>query len=176
MTIEVRAATRDDARAIARIRIAGWRAAYPGLVAPDVLDGLDEDGDTARFTERIGTEPDVRLLVAGRDSTVEGFCTYGPDRDDATPGLAEIYAIYVHPAAWDAGIGSALMREALADLAERGSHEVLVWALRGNARAADFYARHGFSRVEGGRPVDGLVGPDGLDVPEVCLAQRLGEG
>ena len=108
MTIEVRTATPDDARGIARVRIAGWRAAYPGLVSAEVLAGLDEDADTARFAERIGTEPEIRTLVAGRDA-IEGFCTYGPDRDDPTPGLAEIYAIYVDPAAWDAGIGTALM-------------------------------------------------------------------
>ena len=176
MTIEVRTATPDDARGIARVRINGWRAAYPGLVSDGVLAGLDEDADTARFQARIGTEPEVRLLVASRGATVEGFCTYGPDRDDAAAGLAEIYAIYVDPSAWTAGIGTALMTSALTDLTDRGSREVRVWALRGNARAGEFYARRGFTRAEGVRPVQGLAGPDGLDVPEVCFVRALGGG
>jgi ribosomal protein S18 acetylase RimI-like enzyme len=176
MTVEVRTATPDDARRIARVRIAGWRAAYPGLVSAEVLAGLDEDADTATFEARIGTEPEVRLLVAGRGATVEGFCTYGPDRDDTTPGLAEIYAIYVDPNAWAAGIGTALMRSTLADLTGRGSQEVRVWALRGNTRAGEFYVRRGFTRVDGGRPVEGLTGPDGADAPEVCFVRALGEG
>ncbi len=176
MTVEVRTATPDDARGIARVRIAGWRAAYPGLVSAEILAGLDEDADTARFEARIGTEAEVRLLVAGRGARVEGFCTYGPDRDDVVPGLTEIYAIYVDPSAWGAGIGTALMTSTLTDLTDRGSHEVRVWALGGNARAAAFYVARGFQRLEGGRAVEGLLGPDGIDVPELCFSRALGEG
>ena len=58
---------------------------------------------------------------------------------------------------------------------EPGSYEVRVWAVRGNTRAGEFYARRGFARAEGGRPVEGLAGPDGSDVPEVCFLRRLGE-
>ena len=92
------------------------------------------------------------------------------------PGLAEIYAIYVRPSAWDGGVGTALLTAALADLGDRGSREVRVWALRGNSRAGDFYVRRGFRRADGERPVDGLPGPDGGDVPEVCFVRRLDEG
>jgi GNAT superfamily N-acetyltransferase len=51
------------------------------------------------------------------------FVSYGPARDEDADSTraGEIYAIYLVPAAWDAGIGRQLMAAALGHLARRGS-------------------------------------------------------
>ena len=38
---EIRRARPEDAEAVARVHVAGWRHAYRGLLPDDYLDGLD---------------------------------------------------------------------------------------------------------------------------------------
>ena len=59
--------------------------------------------------------------------------------------MGEVYAIYVAPDAWGSGVSAALMAEGLAGLAALGYTEVILWVLRGNARAIRFYTRQGFT-------------------------------
>jgi ribosomal protein S18 acetylase RimI-like enzyme len=159
--INVRAAAPADAPAIARARVEGWRAAYPGLVAASVLDALDEKTDTARLAARIDADPDVRQVVAERKGDVAGFCAYGPDREEPLTGRGEIYAIYVRPMTWRRGVGSALLDFALADLTGRGVSEVRLWALAGNSRAREFYAHRGFRPDGTDRALQGVLGAHG---------------
>jgi GNAT superfamily N-acetyltransferase len=81
-----------------------------------------------------------------REGVVAGFCALAtPSRDeDADERVAEIGAIYVNPDIWRAGVGSALMDAALAELRADGWKSVSLWVLAGNQQARDFYARFGF--------------------------------
>jgi ribosomal protein S18 acetylase RimI-like enzyme len=165
--VRVRTAMLTDTPAVARIRVEGWRAAYPTLVAPDVLARLDEKADAVRFAERMATRPDVHLLVADLDGDVVGFCTYGADRDEARPGRAEIYAIYVQPEVWRSGAGTALLESTFADLDGQGVTEVRLWVLTGNAQARRFYERQGFRSDDTEQELPGLLDPVGATVREV---------
>lgn len=163
----LRPATPEDAAGIAHVRLSGWRAAYRGLVADSVLDSLDEATDAERWAARIGADPEICTLVADLDPAVGGFCTYGPDRDEPVDGRAEIYAVYVLPAAWGTGLGRHLIETVTGELAGRGITEVRLWALAGNHMAHGFYQHLGF-RLDGGeRDLEGLPAPDGHDVREV---------
>ena len=46
------------------------------------------------------------------------------------------------------GVGSALLRAALATLREDGYDQVYLWCIEGNERAERFYRRHGFTRTD----------------------------
>jgi ribosomal protein S18 acetylase RimI-like enzyme len=166
-TIRLREATREDAAGIARVRGEGWRTAYAGIIAAEILDAIDESADTARFAGRIGTEPDVHLLVAELDGEVVGFCTYGPDRDEPSSGRGEIYALYVSPGVWRSGAGTILIQAAVSDCRDRGITEIRLWTLTDNSQARDFYARRGFLADGTERGVPGLLGTDGQDAREV---------
>jgi ribosomal protein S18 acetylase RimI-like enzyme len=171
--VTVRCATVEDAPEIARIRIEGWRAAYTQLVAPDVLDAMDETADSARWATRIATEPDIHTLVAELEGEQAGFCTYGDDRDEPQPRRAEIYAIYVAPQFWGCGAGVALLESALADVGLRGVTEIRLWTLTGNARARRFYERHGFGFDANEKPLTGLLDPDGATATEVRYVRTV---
>ena len=47
--LTIRAATRDDARAIAEVHVASWRAGYRGLVDDDFLAALSVDARLATW-------------------------------------------------------------------------------------------------------------------------------
>jgi GNAT superfamily N-acetyltransferase len=148
MPITVRAATIDDARVVAEIHVAGWRAAYRGHMPREFLASIsverraeDRKKDTAA-----PRSPEHRTWVAEDDGRVVAFAITGPCRDpDVAPGAAEIFAIYADPGRWGTGAGRALSTHVLDDLRARRATDVTLWVLDGNARARRFYEIAGFA-------------------------------
>lgn len=147
VTPRVRVATEADAEGIARVHVASWQVAYRGQVPDAYLDGLTADIERrAAFWQRWLSEGRVRVFVSEVAGLVTGFVSLGAsgdaDRDDAT---GEVYAIYVHPAAWAAGTGRALFALAAATLREMGFSKATLWVLGTNERARRFYEAAGWS-------------------------------
>jgi GNAT superfamily N-acetyltransferase len=85
------------------------------------------------------------ILVAEVAGRVAGFVLHGPCRDDDTETTTgEIWALYVDPDRWRAGVGRALADAALADLRRRGFSEATVWTLAESPRNLRFYEALGF--------------------------------
>jgi ribosomal protein S18 acetylase RimI-like enzyme len=145
--VTVRRAVPEDARAIAEVHVRSWRVAYQGLMPDDVLEGLSVEDRAQFWRGAAGMEPESGgLFVAAAGADVLGFCAFAtPGRDDdAVDRVAEIGAIYVDPATWRAGVGSALMEAALTELRANGWRSVTLWVLADNRQARKFYARFGF--------------------------------
>ncbi len=160
MALEVRTSRADDARAIATIRVETWRAAYTGLLAPEILARLDvERESTVRAARWNGFHADPRTheLVAEQDGAVVGWASGGPGREDDLPGAGELYALYALPRVWSTGVGHALLQESEARLVRAGYVDAFLWYLDGNDRAAAFYERHGW-REDGGVKLDERLG------------------
>lgn len=152
----VRTATREDAAAISLVRVRTWQAAYRGLIADAVLDGLDARAEGVRRAQRwdlYTADPRSRQLVAEVQGRIVGWAAVGPSRDAARAQDGELMAIYVLPAFWSTGVGHRLMVAAEEALREGGFAGAHLWVLDGNERAADFYERHGW-REDGGEKVD----------------------
>jgi ribosomal protein S18 acetylase RimI-like enzyme len=151
---EIRPITDADIDAVARLHVRAWRSAYAGIVPADVLDALDP----ARFAQARRTRsapPGTQTLVAEDAGTVTGFASIGPYRseqksDQWDTGVGELYALYVDPARWGAGIGRALLSAAQATLAATAVTEMRLWVLEENHRARRFYERAGL-RPDGRR-------------------------
>jgi ribosomal protein S18 acetylase RimI-like enzyme len=143
--ITVRPAQNGDAEAIGTINLASWEAAYRGIVADAFLDSATVEGRIVRWRERIatGTSP---ILVAESDGALRGYCSLvlraRDDDGDAVTG--EIGAIYVAPASFRSGVGSAMVTGALDLMREQGFDTATLWVLCANLRARSFYARQGF--------------------------------
>jgi GNAT superfamily N-acetyltransferase len=106
------------------------------------------------------------VLVPVLDGRVVGFAWTGLSRDGDATGLAELYAINLHPDAWGRGAGSALLRAAQAEIAGRGHDEAVLWVVPGNTRARRFYERHGWTS-------DPIEVADGVSVPELRYRRSL---
>jgi GNAT superfamily N-acetyltransferase len=155
--VSIRWATVADARAIAEVHIASWRAAYRGLLPDATLDELTIEGRQRDWQEWLAAGGERRYtLVAERDGKVEAFCTLEmPSRDEHEPDdVAEIPALYAHPDTFGWGAGPALMDAAIEAMRERGYRESILWMLAGNRRAEAFYERRGWTRDGGARPAE----------------------
>jgi GNAT superfamily N-acetyltransferase len=168
-TIRVRSATRSDAEQLAAVSAEAWRAAYGDILPPRILDrATARDELAARFRAALATE--ATMLVATIDDRVAGYIGCGPSRDNGeAEGTAEIYAIYVEPDHWRAGLGTRLIGAALGQLATSGFDEVMLWTFAENAPARRFYEVMGFEH-DGGVRRSGRSGW----APEVRYRRSLG--
>lgn len=117
----VRPALPADGPSIARVHVRGWREAHAGHVPAALLDGLDVESSSRRWSARLRgdvsdeTEPLGQSWVASVGDEVVGFASAGMVRDlDLPPTHEELYALYVIAEHYGEGIGSALLDAVLA--------------------------------------------------------------
>ena len=138
--LTIRPAVPNDAQAVARIRVLGWRFAYQGLVPQGYLDSLNITEDTERMHGYLSQLPQNlppnksapglnsgdsgkrSFMLATRGDAVLGICHFSaaPNNADrperATPGgemVGRLHSLYIDPDALGQGIGHALMSHAL---------------------------------------------------------------
>lgn len=153
--LRVRTAAPEDATAVRRICVAGWRHAYDGLLPPAFIEAnVRTFYRVAALREEIrepGAAGAWHIAERGGEPVGAGRGTV-PRR-----GYCELFNLYVHPDAQGAGVGTALV-EAITDRqTDSGGHTQLV-ATYEDHDALNFYRYHGFERLgtHPGRAVDGV--------------------
>ncbi len=129
----IRPAKETDAERLAEIEIFNYRLNFYPIFRADTY--YFDDLRVSRLAAAYRKEP--RLLAGTHvydDGVVKGFLRV---RD------AEIEKLFVEPMFQRAGIGTALLTDAL-NGALASKPETLLWALEKNTSAIRFYARHGF--------------------------------
>jgi ribosomal protein S18 acetylase RimI-like enzyme len=143
--MRVEAATSEDSRAIAEVHVASWQAAYTGIVSASYLAALSVEQRDVSWRKQL-LEGSPQILVAREGSRLVGFVAFGACREPQAPSShGEIWALYVLPSHWSAGVGRTLWLAALAALLERGFTVITLWVLALNERAIKFYKSAGFA-------------------------------
>ena len=169
--LQIRPMTLADCDRVSEIRVLGWQFAYRGLMPQPYLDALSARDDAERRRARFAQGGDsVVNLVATRGTEIVGWAALGPYRDgELRTEDAELYALYLDPHHVSTGAGRALVQEALRQCTALGHERVLLWVVRGNARARRFYERAGF-RADGAEEPYEVAG---VWVPEVRYVREL---
>ncbi|MDR6981001.1 GNAT superfamily N-acetyltransferase [Streptomyces sp. 3330] len=141
---------------MAEIQVVTWRQAYSEILSAEELEALDVDRSADFWREQVAssTVAGTQLLVAQSSDQVVGFSSFGPVRDEDLKGdrVMELYALYVHPSLWSAGVGHALMSATAQYWSEQGVAEATLWVFERNDRARTFYERSGWRLDERVRP------------------------
>ncbi|HEX9561744.1 MAG TPA: GNAT family N-acetyltransferase [Candidatus Dormibacteraeota bacterium] len=138
----VRTATLGDAPAIARVHVSSWLSTYRGLLPDDFLASLSETNYAERW-KRVISEGTSKVVVAEDAADVVGFASGGRERAGEPRYEGELYAIYVLDAAQRRGFGRELVRASVEGLRELGLTDMIIWVLRDNRPAREFYERLG---------------------------------
>lgn len=173
VVIDIRPRSAADSAGIARVRRESWLAAYTGIIDRAIIDRVTAAGGNAaeappdrRTLVAVGGDDAAvigyaifgpeRAVVSAVSPPVAAAggppAVAAPAPAPADPytvagragGTGELYALYVTPAWWSAGVGRALMDAVLAALREAGYVSAVLWVLVDNARARRFYERAGF--------------------------------
>jgi ribosomal protein S18 acetylase RimI-like enzyme len=139
----IRPADVDDAAAIARVHVSSWRATYTDLLPADFLESLTEAGYTDRWRRFIAERSNLAFVVEDDSGDVVGFASGGRDRAGEASYKGELYAIYLLESAQRRGYGRELVRAIAGGLRDMGLDDMIVWVLRDNVTARDFYERLG---------------------------------
>lgn len=129
-----------DEGLIARLKVACWREAYPGILPRSILDGLDVDRSTGEWSHALR---DGIAWIAEQAGAPVGFAHARRD---------EVTTLYVRKADWAQGLGRALLHHAFDEIACLGHERAHLWVLDENRRARGFYERMG-GRPTARRPV-----------------------
>ena len=163
-SLKLRDAKPADARELAEIHVAAWRAAYRGLMPDEYLASLSVEKRTAMWETIIARPGPAKLALADLDGEIAGFCLFGPTRDDAPGDIAEIYSVNVRPDRWRQGAGRLLCEQVFREAAAREHTAMTLWVLRENERARRFYERLGYA-ADGAEKTDtALIGSPLHDV------------
>ncbi|GGN98347.1 N-acetyltransferase [Actinoplanes lobatus] len=136
MSVKIRRANRGDVQAIISVGRRTWPATYEFAGAEYIADGLATWWSVEAIERSLET---TTVLVA--DS---GKAVVGTGNIDLRPEIPVIWKLYAVPEVQGTGVGAALITE-LMEVA--GGLPVRLEYTDGNARAAGFYARHGFVEI-----------------------------
>jgi ribosomal protein S18 acetylase RimI-like enzyme len=132
--MEIRSAREADIGRLATIWHDGWRDGHLAIVPAALASARTLDS----FRERLLAAID-QVRVARRHGDLVGFAMF---KDD------ELYQFYVAAEARGSGVAATLMDDAEAQLAARGVKTAWLACAVGNDRAARFYEKRGWRRVE----------------------------
>jgi ribosomal protein S18 acetylase RimI-like enzyme len=149
----LREARRGDEIAVAEVHVRSWQEAYREIMPADFLAALDPKDRAERYEFENAEGPTTVVAVEVGEEEITGFVTFGGSRDADAEGLAEIYALYVDPGRYGAGVGRKLMVDARERLQGLGFDAAVLWVLQGNDRAASFYEGEGW-RPDGATRVE----------------------
>ncbi|MBS0319674.1 MAG: GNAT family N-acetyltransferase [Proteobacteria bacterium] len=138
--VTVRAATVDDAVAIARVRVESWRATYRGMIPQAYLDGMTVEASATLWGKILATaDARTHTFVAEDAEGVFGFSS-GLVLAEPKQGFgSELAAVYLKPTYQRNGIGTRLVAAVAAALAKHGATDMITWVIAGNTAARRFY-------------------------------------
>jgi ribosomal protein S18 acetylase RimI-like enzyme len=146
----------SDAAAIARVRVAAWRAGYRGLVPDAYLDRPNfEDAQALHLYAALRDITDqAQVSLAELAGQIAGYCAYGACGDASSqPSHGGIYDLFVHPDAWRCGVGRELLAYATEHFSRQGFIAASLFVYEANARGRAFYQHAGW-HADGHREMD----------------------
>jgi ribosomal protein S18 acetylase RimI-like enzyme len=148
MSMTYRAASVDDADAIAAVFAQSFTATFGHLYHPQDLDDFLSAMTADRFRAEVA---DARFLfrLAEDNGELAGFIKLGPPDlpVETPPGTIQLYQLYLLAPWQGAGIARALMDWALETAAGQGAKHIQLSVYIDNHRARRFYERYGFAAV-----------------------------
>lgn len=159
----IRRAVKEDAHAVATVRVIGWHQSYAGLMPAPLLSKLSIEADKQRVEKAMG-DPDNRALrfVAEQHKNIIGMGVCGKLRAGDIEGRGEVYALYLLDDAKRKGTGRAMMQTMAQALMDEGCTSLQLSVLENNAPARAFYDRLGGVVMH-----KGLFSYEGYELPDV---------
>jgi len=160
----IRAATLEDAAAIARVHVQAWRETYPGLVPDSVLAGLSVERRVRAWSDMLGAgDAALAIFLAEAQGELIGFGSARVFRDPLLGTDGEVTAIYLLDGYKRMGIGRRLFHRLVGWLHQRGCSSMGLWVLDTNVVARRFYEALG-----------GALGPSKIDARRDATLHEIG--
>ncbi|NKE08263.1 GNAT family N-acetyltransferase [Mesobacillus selenatarsenatis] len=129
--MEIRKATKDDARGIAKVHVKSWQETYQGIVSQDYLDSLKMEDRVPLWEKSLSESADSSpvFVAVNLEGEIVGFASFGKERTEKFEADGELYAIYILKQYQRGKLGLRLLQEGLDKMHFKS---MLVWVLADN--------------------------------------------
>ncbi len=141
VSIDIRQALKEDAKAIASVHLASWKSTYQGIIPSPVLEQMLSRRGREWWQKAIVQK--TYILVLEFNGLIVGYATLGANRSLTLPFEGEIFELYLLPHYQGVGLGSRLFKKVKEILSDYGLHQFVAWILKENEPARCFYEKMG---------------------------------
>ena len=164
--VNIREATIADASVIGRLIYRSHTTSFPAYASAEWVESRDLREYESKATDNLSNaDPDSVTYVAEVEGHIVGTVRVTPIDDDHFDAM--LAGMHVDPESTGTGVGSILMRHALAFIAEQDFAEVQLGVIAANTSARRFYERYGWEPHK-----EIPVGIEGVPVYVYRLAKR----
>ncbi len=161
--IIIRKAGISDAEEKGFVHYHSWNETYTGLIDQSFLDSRSLE----KCIESARNHPENNY-VAVVDDHIVGFSCYLKARDEDLKDAGEIMAIYILKDYYGLGIGKKLMAVCYKELSQY--NKIILWVLKTNKNAIDFYEHIGF--VQDGKEKEVKIN-EGVKLVEIRMVLQM---
>ncbi|RXI96642.1 GNAT family N-acetyltransferase [Anaerobacillus alkaliphilus] len=144
--MNVRKATVNDAKGIAKVHVDSWRTTYQSIIPEEFLNNLSYERREKLWVDNIQS---MNVYIAESDKgEIIGFSSGGKERSGSYPGYdGELYAIYILQEYQGQGVGKKLVEPVVEELLSNGVSSMLVLVLEDNP-SCRFYEALGAKKLD----------------------------
>jgi len=140
--LQLKRATEEDIKSIAKVYVDGWKTTYDGLVPDNYLESLTYREAERKWLSFLNYENNPFIYIAvNEDGKTIGFAAGKGLDNDKFDG--ELYALYLLPESRGLGTGKQLVSVIAKHLIEQGVNSMMVWVMEQNKSGLGFYERMG---------------------------------
>ena len=151
LTIDIRPAELEDTWQVADTHRTSWQYAYDGLLPYKSMRQMFERRNTKWWKQAICGSANVLVLDVGGE--IAGYSTLGINRVGELQQGGEIYELYLKPEFLGIGLGRKLFTESRRFLNSLGYRGCIVWSLKDNDNAIQFYHAMGGRQIASGHEI-----------------------
>ncbi|PYZ95037.1 GNAT family N-acetyltransferase [Salipaludibacillus keqinensis] len=149
--MNIRKATVEDAKGMARVHVDCWRSAYEGILPSDLLNNLSYKDREQRWIKNIPLSTSggsMTFVVENEEGKIVGFALGGTMRDARLrmKYTGELYGLYVHPNNQQKGFGKKLFESVVHHLVSLHHSSIALWTFKGH-HSCSFYNHLGGEKV-----------------------------
>lgn len=134
--MNIRQASKNDVRGIAKVHVDSWRTTYKGLFAQSMLDHLTYEKREELWRKNLDREENIQYVAEEDNGNIIGFAD-GSVRTKENK-IGDLTSIYLLQEYQGLGVGKELLKRVFADLKEQDCQRIYVEVLEGN-KASTFY-------------------------------------
>ncbi|GAB3064046.1 GNAT family N-acetyltransferase [Virgibacillus ainsalahensis] len=140
--MEIREASKEDIKSIARVYVDSWKNTYHGLVPNEYLDTLSYEEAEKKWIDFLKNENEPFIYISINDAgEVIGFASGKSIDEENFDG--ELYSLYLSEESRGLGIGRQLISAIAKHFKEKGIYSLMVWVMKQNKSGLGFYERMG---------------------------------
>jgi L-amino acid N-acyltransferase YncA len=132
--MEIRKATKDDAKGIAKVHVKSWQETYQGIVMQDYLDSLKMEDREPLWEKSLSESADSSpvFVAVNSEGEIVGFASFGKERTGKFEADGELYAIYILKEYQRGKLGLRMLQAGLEEIQKLKYQSMLVWVLADN--------------------------------------------